>query len=508
METRLLSGPRTRIVAALAGLATLLGLLAGLSGRAYAEEANHPGPPVFTAVTDTTVTFKWDPPPRPDEVLYYRIEQDFGTDIGITTGTTFTATHLNVETEYHFAVVAVSGPGSGWSSRHMPVRTTGTVPPMPAKPVAMGVFAEEDSYERGFHVKELHTGGSADRLTHLTYGYGTVSGGQCGIGDRYAALERTFTAEQSVSGRADTWDQPLRGHLNQLRELKARHPNLKLLWSFGGPERAGDWAGARQRPGAFATSCQRLIDDPRWAGLFDGIDLAMEYPPCQLAPCDLGGAGSVKALATQLRTVLGKDRTLTVTFGRRGGGDSVYGQSDFAGAAPLVDWYNVKTFDYYTPLDPHWAQKTAPAAPLDSSWNGLEYGRDANFELRNLTAKGVHPNKVVVGLPTHAWGWQGIRSPSGPPGQYHADGPVDGPSQRGLDDYRTVSARCAPTGEMGKTAYAVCGSQLWTYDTPATVTGKVAYMKRYGLGGGFLSNLRGDTSRGELLTALTNAFKP
>ncbi|MFI1828645.1 glycosyl hydrolase family 18 protein [Streptomyces sp. NPDC020412] len=490
----------------LAALATLLGLLAGLSGRAFADEANHPGAPVFTAVTDTTVSFKWDPPPRPEEVQYYRIEQDFGWDVGTTTGTTFTATHLNVDTEYHFAVVAISRPGVGWSSRHMPVRTTGTVPPMPAKPVAMGVFNEENSYERGFHAKELDTGGSAARLTHLTYGYGTVSGGQCGIGDRYAALERTFSAEQSVSGRADTWDQPLRGYLNQLRELKARHPNLKLLWSFGGPDRAGDWAGAKQDPAAFAASCLRLVDDPRWAGLFDGIDLAMEYPPCRLAPCDLGGADSVKTLATGLRTMLGKGRILTVTVGSRGGGDHLYGRSDFAGAAPLVDWYNVKTFDYYNPLDR--PDRTAPGAPLDSTWNTSEYGRDANFELRNLTARGVHPNKVVMGLPTHAWGWQGIRSPVGLPGNYYAAGPVDGPHQRGLDDYRAVSARCAPTGEMGKTAFAVCGSQLWTYDSPATVAGKVAYMKRYGLGGGFLSNLRGDTSRGELLTALTNAYKP
>ncbi|MFH8618130.1 glycosyl hydrolase family 18 protein [Streptomyces sp. NPDC017979] len=508
METRLLSGPRTRIVAVLAALATVLGLFTGFSDRARAQEANHPGAPVFTAVTDTTVTFKWDPPPRPEEVLYYQIEQDFGTEVGITTGTTFTATHLNVDTEYHFGVVAFARGGSGWSSRHMPVRTTGTVPPMPAKPVAMGVFTEEGSYERGFHLKELHTGGSAARLTHLTYGHGTVSGGQCGIGDQHAALERTFSADQSVSGRADTWDQPLRGHFNQLRELKARHPDLKLLWSFGGPERAGDWADIRERPWLVISSCMRLLDDPRWAGLFDGIDLMMEYPPCRLAPCDLGGAAWLKYLAKGFRDVLGKGRILTVTVGSRGGGDHLYGRTDFAGAAPLVDWYNVKTYDYYTPLEPNWARRTAPAAPLDSSWNNLEYGRDANFELRNLTARGVHPNKVVMGLPTHAWGWQGIRNATGAPGDYYADGPVDGPSQRGLDDYRAVSARCAPTGELGKTAFAVCGSQMWTYDTPATVAGKAAYMKRYGLGGGFLSNLRGDTSRGELLTALTNAFKP
>ncbi|MFB5206355.1 cbb3-type cytochrome c oxidase subunit I, partial [Stenotrophomonas sp. 3diitr2024] len=47
-----------------------------------------------------------------------------------------------------------------------------------------------------------------------------------------AALARELG--HSVSGSADTWDQPLRGNWNQLKQLKAKYPNLKVLISLGG----------------------------------------------------------------------------------------------------------------------------------------------------------------------------------------------------------------------------------------------------------------------------------
>ncbi len=48
-------------------------------------------------------------------------------------------------------------------------------------------------------------------------------------GHAYAATDKAYTADQSVDGVADTWDQPLRGNFNQLRKLKKKHPNLKVL---------------------------------------------------------------------------------------------------------------------------------------------------------------------------------------------------------------------------------------------------------------------------------------
>ena len=123
-----------------------------------------------------------------------------------------------------------------------------------------------------------HTSGSAAKLTHILYAFGNTTGGQCAIGDTYADYDKAYTAADSVDGVADTWDQPLRGSFNQLRKLKKMYPNLKVIWSFGGWTWSGGFTQAAQNPAAFADSCYNLVEDPRWADVFDGIDIDWEYP--------------------------------------------------------------------------------------------------------------------------------------------------------------------------------------------------------------------------------------
>ncbi|MEU2595064.1 glycosyl hydrolase family 18 protein, partial [Streptomyces albidoflavus] len=98
----------------------------------------------------------------------------------------------------------------------------------------IGYFTEWGVYDRNYHVKNIETSGSADKLTHINYSFGNVQGGKCALGDGFAATEKAYTAEESVDGEADAWDQPLRGNFNQLLKLKELHPDLKVLWSFGG----------------------------------------------------------------------------------------------------------------------------------------------------------------------------------------------------------------------------------------------------------------------------------
>ena len=75
-------------------------------------------------------------------------------------------------------------------------------------------------YGRNYHVKNIQTSGSASKLTHILYAFGNTTGGQCSIGDSYAAYDKAYTAADSVDGVADTWDQPLRGNFNQLRSSR------------------------------------------------------------------------------------------------------------------------------------------------------------------------------------------------------------------------------------------------------------------------------------------------
>ncbi|MFD5349024.1 glycosyl hydrolase family 18 protein, partial [Streptomyces anulatus] len=142
--------------------------------------------------------------------------------------------------------------------------------PTAAGDKVIGYFTNWGTYDRNYHVKNIETSGSADKLTHINYAFGNVTGGKCTIGDSYADYEKAYTADQSVDGVADTWDQPLRGNFNQLRKLKKLHPDLKILWSFGGWTWSGGFGQAAQNPAAFAKSCRDLVEDPRWADVFDG----------------------------------------------------------------------------------------------------------------------------------------------------------------------------------------------------------------------------------------------
>ena len=161
-----------------------------------------------------------------------------------------------------------------------------TTPPNPGGKKVVGYFAEWGVYGRNYHVKNIHTSGSAAKLTHILYAFGNTTGGRCTIGDSYADYDKAYTAADSVDGVADTWDQPLRGSFNQLRKLKQMYPHLKVIWSFGGWTWSGGFTQAAQNPAAFADSCYNLVKDPRWADVFDGIDIDWEYPNACGLSCD------------------------------------------------------------------------------------------------------------------------------------------------------------------------------------------------------------------------------
>ena len=43
-----------------------------------------------------------------------------------------------------------------------------------------------------------------------------------------------------------------------------------------------------------------------------------------------------------------------------------------------------------------------------------------------------------------------------------------------------LKTSCPATGTVGGTAYAFCGGQWWSYDTPSTIGGKMTYAKEPG----------------------------
>ena len=102
-----------------------------------------------------------------------------------------------------------------------------------------------------------------------------------------------YTAANSVSGAADSWDQPLAGSFNQLKQLKAKHPDLKVMMSIGGWTWSKNFSLAAETDASrekLVSSCINMfikgnlpVIDGRGgagaaAGVFDGFDIDWEWP--------------------------------------------------------------------------------------------------------------------------------------------------------------------------------------------------------------------------------------
>ena len=462
-----------------------------------------PGTPTASGVTDTSVKLSWSAATDDKGVKNYDVLRG-GSKVATVTGTSYTDTGLTAGTDYSYTVQArdtadQTGPASGAVAVH----TTGggTTPPTTGDKVKLGYFTEWGIYGRNYNVKNLVTSGSAAKITHINYAFGNVTNGQCAIGDSYADYDKAFTADQSVSGVADTWDQPLRGNFNQLRELKAKYPNIKVLWSFGGWTWSGGFAQAAANPSAFADSCYNLVEDPRWADVFDGIDIDWEYPNACGLSCDTSGKAAYKNLMAALRSKFGSSALVTGAVTADGSSGGKIEAADYAGAAQYVNWYNVMSYDFFGAFD---AQgPTAPHSPL-TSYSGIP---KAGFTTADAIAKyksiGVPANKLLIGIGFYGRGWTGVTQDA--PGGT-ATGPAPGTYEQGIEDYKVLKTSCPVTGTVAGTAYAHCGSNWWSYDTPSTIAGKMTWAKDQGLGGAFFWDFSGDTSNGELVTAVSNGL--
>ncbi|MFG3439416.1 glycosyl hydrolase family 18 protein [Nonomuraea sp. NPDC047897] len=469
-------------------------------GGGDTQAPSKPGNLRSAGVTSTSVSLAWNA--STDNVAVTGYDLYRGTTLITTvTGTTHTDTGLNPNTAYTYTVRAKDAAGN-LSTPSDPVTATTTGGGGGGGDKVLGYFVQWGIYQRGYHVKNIDTSGSAAKLTHINYAFGNVQNGQCTIGDSYADYDRFYGAAESVDGVADTWDTgALRGNFNQLRKLKKKHPHIKVLFSFGGWTWSGGFGQAAANPAAFAESCYRLVEDPRWADVFDGIDIDWEYPNACGLTCDTSGPAAFRNLMSALRTRFGSGNLVTAAITADGTSGGKIDAADYGGAAPYVDWYNVMTYDFFGA----WAAQgpTAPHSPL-TSYSGIPIqGFHSDNAIQKLKAKGVPASKLLLGIGFYGRGWTGVTQ-AAPGGT--ATGPAPGTYEQGIEDYKVLKTRCPVTGTVAGTAYAHCGNQWWSYDTPSTIGGKMGYSKDQGLGGAFFWELSGDTTNGELITAMRNGL--
>ncbi|MER5883444.1 glycoside hydrolase family 18 protein [Streptomyces sp. NPDC001941] len=392
----------------------------------------------------------------------------------------------------------------------------------------VGYFTQWGIYGRDFQVKDLDTSGTAAKLTHINYAFGNVSPeGKCftgnvpGEADAWADYARPVGAEDSVDGVADTGEQALAGNFNQLRELKAKHPGLKVMISLGGWSWSTNFSDAALTPAsrkALVSSCLDLylkgdlpVDGARGgagaaAGLFDGIDIDWEWP---------GSAGDTDTKyrpedKKNFTALVREFRTQIDAYGKKQ--RKHYELSAFVPTAPAkidagfevakimrdFDFVNLQGYDFHVSGEARTAQQSALFARNDFS---------VDQTVREWERRGAPARKLVVGMPFYGQGWTGVQGGGDGLGQ-PASGPAPATWANGYEDYKALKKLAASgTYKVHRDlrnghAWLFDGTTLWTYDDPWVLATKSAYVRAKGLGGAMFWSLDGDTPDGELITAV------
>ena len=170
---------------------------------------------------------------------------------------------------------------------------------------------------------------------------------------------------------------------------------------------------------------------------------------------------------------------------------------NYGAAAAHLDWFNVMAYDYFGA----WASSgpTAAHSPLTDYVGIPVAGLNSQATVAAYRAQGVPAAKILLGVPAYGRGWAGV-SQTSPGGS--ATGPALGTWAAGVEDYKVLAASCPPVGTIGGAAYAHCGTNWWSFDTPATLASKAMWARTQGLGGTVMWELSGDTANADLSAAL------
>ncbi len=423
--------------------------------------------------------------------------------------------------------------------------------PVPAQRVAY--YTSWSTYANAFYPKALDTEGIAGKLTVLDYAFENIdpvnltcfaanqaastdpntTTGNDGSSDAYADYQKEYAAGDSVNGVADTWDQPLRGNFNQLKELKAKYPNLKVLLTIGGwtySKFFSDVAATDASRKKFVSSCidmyikgnlPQLGDDPAGgpgaaAGIFDGFDIDWEFPG---SPDGHPGnhysaqdGANFTALLNEFRTelnALGSGYMLTAALPA---GPTEIANLDIPGIASALDFGDVEGYDFHGAFET--SGPTNFQSPLYDAPDSPAFGTKftANDAISSYISGGFPSAKLTLGVPFYGRGWTGV--PDG--GQHGLYQTVTGPTaafsysqEAGVADYKELEAAGLLTSSNmfydsdSQSTWVYDGTNFWSIETPTTLALKRQYIQQNNLGGIMMYSLEADDANTTLLDAAT-----
>ncbi|MFD0585666.1 glycosyl hydrolase family 18 protein [Dactylosporangium darangshiense] len=432
--------------------------------------------------------------------------------------------------------------------------------------VKFAYFTQWGIYANGFYPKNLDTSGMAGKIDFLVYAFENIhptnltcfendsaasqdeNNPNAGdnAGDSFADYGKSYGADISVDGVADVYNQPIVGNFNQLKKLKAKYPNMKILLSIGG------WTYSKYFSDAAATDASRkkLVSScidmfikgnlparngyggaGTGAGIFDGIDIDWEYPGApghtgnHYAAADMQNYTLLMAEFRAQLDALGTGKKYLTAAVPAGQDKIMHVETNKLGS--YLDYANIMTYDmhggweatgptnhqaplYTSPSDP---SATIPPGngkyTIDSAVKAWTTG-DSGYSI----AGGFPAAKLTLGYPFYYRGWTGV-----PAGANHglyqtATGPATGHAMSGnvpgVSFYKELTGfvnnpSYTYLDPVTKGAYFYDGTTFWSGDSPASIQAKADYQHCNGLGGAMMYSLEALDPAATLFNAVVNA---
>ncbi|WP_042385709.1 glycosyl hydrolase family 18 protein [Streptacidiphilus melanogenes] len=488
-------------------------------------------------------------------------------------GPSVTVSSLLPNTSYTFTVQGYDKDGHA-SAQSTPITvTTGAAPSGAMK---SAYFDQWSIYGNAYYPKNVGTSGAAANMKVVTYAFENIDPTNLtcfetvkasdstnesdpnagdGAGDAFADYQKSYTSDISVDGTSDTWSQPIKGNFNQLRELKAKYPNLRINLSIGGwtySKYFSDVAATDASRKKFVSSCLDMFIKGNLptnvsgdasggtgsaAGLFDGIDIDWEYP------ASAGGhtgnhysaadTANYTALLAEFRSELdaygatvGKHYMLTAALPS---GQDKISLIQPAAISKYLDYGDLMTYDMHgawdstgptnlqDPLHDTSADPSNPIAPGTAKYNIDETIKAYTTGDSAYGITGGFPaSKLVLGVPFYFRGWTGV--PAGSDYGLYQSATGASPAQTytqeaGIADWKELAAKGLTSGSTvhwdptTQSSWIYDGTNFYTGDTPQAITARGQYATTNGLGGIFAFSFEGDDASGTLINAMNSSMQ-